>query len=77
MFEWLKYKTRLRGVRKELVEIGKQLNDEILDGLDVELKPVKTGQAVRKIAAAVSSIAKILVRVIDSLPGEDLSDEHH
>lgn len=56
-FGWAQYKTRLGAVKTELQEI-----DE-----DMQTVPVKGGA--QPVALAVSKVCKILLRVIDSLPG--------
>lgn len=54
---WNQYKARLATVKRELEEINE----------DMMTVPVKGGA--QPVALAVSKVCKILVRVIDSLPG--------
>lgn len=60
MFEWLGYTKRLQGVRKELAELEKEMDDLKL--------PDKAPDAMIACCLGVAKIANILGRVIDSLP---------
>lgn len=57
MFAWLSYKARLQNVRSELHELAESLSPSNRAELNLE-----------RVAAGVVAIARILVRVIDSLP---------
>jgi len=54
------YKKRLQGIRSELTDIDEKTSPLVNDG---ETEAIKT------LALGVCRIARILVRVIDSLPG--------
>jgi hypothetical protein len=58
MLEFLKYKKRLAAIRFELVEI-----EENLSTLPDETK------GLREVADSLGKVCRILIRVIDSLPG--------
>ena len=65
MFGLIQYKKRLAAIRAELVEIEE-------DMATLPVPPpvgVEPPTGLREIAEAVSKVSRILVRVIDSLPG--------
>lgn len=64
VLDWLGYRKRLHNVRGELVGIAEALKD-IQDLQDL---PKKVDEPLKKLARAVVLIAKILIRVIDTLP---------
>lgn len=67
MFDFLGYKKRLKNVRADLVEL-----ETTASGLAtvVELDDGETSQSdLSKLAASVSGLCRILIRVLDSLPG--------
>ena len=61
MFDFMNYAKRLRGIRAELVDIDDKTSPIVAD----ENQP----DAVKTIALGVCRLSRILVRVIDSLPG--------
>lgn len=60
-----KYKKRLQTVRAELVAI-----EADSENLEVSDDDSETAKAVKAVGASIGRVCKILVRVIDSLPGE-------
>ncbi len=62
MFDWLNYKKRLKSVRAELADVD--------DKASVYVSDQQAPQSIRDLALCVCRIARILVRVVDSLPGE-------
>jgi hypothetical protein len=62
MLEWLKYKKRLQSVRTELVEMCKTLRPII--------EKKKTSPDLLVVARATDLLGRVLVSVIDSLPGK-------
>lgn len=61
MFDFMSYAKRLRGIRAELLDIDDKTSPLVAD----ESQP----EAIKTIALGVCRLSRILVRVIDSLPG--------
>jgi hypothetical protein len=70
LFDWLSYKQRLAGVRRDLVHIDQSMTE--LAGAEVK---GAHGKDVQKIARAVAGIAHILVNVLDALPGKPIAKD--
>ena len=64
MFDLMLYKKRLQTVRAELVAIDAELGT-----IDIE-DDSETAKGVKAVAMSLARLCRILVRVIDSLPGK-------
>lgn len=63
MFDLLGYKRRLQTIRAELVAIDADLSNLPTDDLE-------SSKSLTTVALSVAKVCRILVRVIDSLPGK-------
>lgn len=69
MFQWLAYKKRLQAVRQELVAIAEECETLPIPPAEPPAVTLATSSALGTLAKSTGAIARILVRVVDSLPG--------